>query len=141
MKTVLIIVGIIAVLLIILVVYSRLKLKNMENVPPHEEILILTDKNFNHQLKGRLVLVDFWAEWCAPCKMMLPILNDVASNSGDNFKVAKVDVDKNQSLAQKHGIRSIPTLVAFKNGKEVARFVGVKTKSFLMKEMEKLIAS
>lgn len=141
MKTVLIIVGIIAVLLIILVVYSRLKLKNMENVPPHEEILILTDKNFNHQLKGKLVLVDFWAEWCAPCKMMLPILNDVASNSGDNFKVAKVDVDKNQSLAQKYGIRSIPTLVAFKNGKEVARFVGVKTKNFLMKEMEKLIAS
>ncbi|NLI71212.1 MAG: thioredoxin [Bacteroidales bacterium] len=138
MKTVLIIIGVIAALFIILVIYSRLKLKGLENVPPHEEILILTDKNFNHQLKGKLVLVDFWAEWCAPCKLMLPILNDVASSSGDSFKVAKVDVDKNQSLAQKYGIRSIPTLIAFKDGKEAARFVGVKNKNFLLKEMEKL---
>lgn len=115
-------------------------MKGLENVPANEAILILTDKNFNHQLKGKLVLVDFWAEWCAPCKMMLPILNDVADSSGDDFKVAKVDVDKNQALAQKYGVRSIPTLIAFKDGKEVARFVGVKNKNFLMGEMKKLQA-
>lgn len=114
-------------------------MKGLENVPANEAILILTDKNFNHQLKDKLVLVDFWAEWCAPCKMMLPILNDVAASSGDDFKVAKVDVDKNQALAQKYGIRSIPTLIAFKNGEEVTRFVGVKNKGFLTGEMKKLI--
>lgn len=140
MNTVLIIIGAVVALFIILVVYSRMKMKGLENVPTNEAILILTDKNFNHQLKGKLVLVDFWAEWCRPCKMMLPILNDVAANSGDNFKVAKVDVDKNQALAQKYGIRSIPTLVAFKDGQEVARFVGVKNKNFLMGEMKKLQA-
>ena len=138
MNTVLIIIGIVVALFIILVIYSRIKMKGLENVPANEAILILTDKNFNHQLKGKLVLVDFWAEWCAPCKMMLPILNDVAVSSDDDFKVAKVDVDKNQALAQKYGVRSIPTLVAFKDGKEVARFVGVKNKNFLMGEMKKL---
>ena len=71
---------------------------------------------------------------------MLPVLNEVAESSNGNFSVAKVDVDKNQALAQKYSIRSIPTLVAFKDGKEVARFIGVKNKNFLMGEMKKLQA-
>ncbi len=139
MKIVLIILGVLVILFVLLVIYSKWKMKGLENVPANEAILILTDKNFNHQIKDKLVLVDFWAEWCAPCKMMLPILNDVAASSGDDFKVAKVDVDKNQALAQKYGIRSIPTLIAFKNGEEVMRFVGVKNKGFLMGEMKKLM--
>ena len=110
----------------------------MPNVAPHKDILILNDKNFNQRLKGKLVLVDFWAEWCGPCKVMSPILNEVAAESNNEFLVAKVDVDKNQPLAQKYNVRSIPTLVAYRNGKEVARYVGIKTKSFLLKEMKNL---
>lgn len=138
MKIVLIVVAAIVVLITALVVYSRLKFKNLPNVAPHKDILILTEKNFNQRLRGKLVLVDFWAEWCAPCKVMLPILNDVSAASNGEFNVAKVDVDKNQALAQKHNVRSIPTLVAFRNGKEVGRYVGVKTKNFLLKEMKGL---
>ncbi|MEZ7866939.1 MAG: thioredoxin [Paludibacteraceae bacterium] len=140
MTTVLIIIASVVVLFIVLLMYSRHKLKNLPKVDAHESILQLSDQNFNHQIKGKVVLVDFWAEWCAPCKMMLPVLNEVAESSNGNFSVAKVDVDKNQALAQKYSIRSIPTLVAFKDGKEVARFIGVKNKSFLMGEMKKLQA-
>ncbi len=138
MLTTLIIIGTIILLVLFMVIYSRHKMKNLPVAETHESIAILTDKNFNHQLKDKLVLVDFWAEWCMPCKIMLPILNDVAANSDGSYLVAKVDVDSNQGLAQKYGIRSIPTLVAFKDGKEVARFVGVKQKNFLINEMKKL---
>ncbi len=138
MKIALIIVGAVVLLFVGLIYYSRRKFKNMPNVAPHKDILILNDKNFNQRLKGKLVLVDFWAEWCGPCKVMSPILNEVAAESNDEFLVAKVDVDKNQPLAQKYNVRSIPTLVAYRNGKEVARYVGIKTKSFLLKEMKNL---
>lgn len=138
MKIALIIVGAVVLLFVGLIYYSRRKFKNMPNVAPHKDILILNDKNFNQRLKGKLVLVDFWAEWCGPCKVMSPILNEVAAESNNEFLVAKVDVDKNQPLAQKYNVRSIPTLVAYRNGKEVARYVGIKTKSFLLKEIKNL---
>lgn len=137
MRIALIIIFVLVLIIGLLVLYSRMKLKKLSNVKTHASILELTEVNFNHQLKGKLVLVDFWAAWCAPCKMMLPILNDVAENNEGKFAVAKVDVDKNQNLAQKYNVRSIPTLVAFKNGKEVGRFVGIKTKKFLLGEMKK----
>lgn len=138
MKIILIVIAAIVALLVVLIIYSRLKFKNMGHAAPHKTIMILSEKNFDQRLRGKLVLVDFWAEWCGPCKVMSPILNDVAAGSGDSFSVAKVDVDKNQSLAKKHHIRSIPTLVAFRNGKEVARYVGIKTKGFLIKELKSL---
>lgn len=138
MKIALIILGIAVVVVAALIVYARHKFKNMPLADPHESILILNEKNFNQRLRNKLVLVDFWAEWCAPCRVMLPTLNDVASSSDGSYMVGKVDVDKNQALSQKLNVRSIPTLIVFKNGKEVARYVGIKTKGFLVDELKKL---
>ena len=138
MTTVLIIVAVVIVLLTALIAYSRYKLKNLPKVEDHEKIITLTDKNFNQQIKGKVVLVDFWATWCAPCRLMAPALNDLASELTDNkYRVGKVDVDANRGLAQKYNIRSIPTSVIFKDGQEVARIVGVKPKATLLKEMQR----
>ncbi|MCB8994412.1 MAG: thioredoxin [Bacteroidales bacterium] len=105
-------------------------------VADHKNILTLTDKNFTQQTKNKLVIVDFWASWCGPCRMMAPVLNDVASELSGNSHVGKVNVEQYQSLAQKYKVRSIPTLILFKNGKEVNRFVGIKSKDYLLKQIQ-----
>lgn len=137
MQTTLIIVGTIVGALIFLVVYSRYKLKNTPLVPDHKNILTLSDKNFQQQTKNKIVIVDFWAEWCAPCRMMAPVLNDVASELTGNHRVGKVNIEQYQSLAQKYKVRSIPTLILFKDGKEIDRFVGVKSKEFIVSQLQK----
>ncbi|MBN2806228.1 MAG: thioredoxin [Prolixibacteraceae bacterium] len=111
------------------------KIKSTPMVADHPNVITLTDKNFQQQTKNKLVLVDFWAEWCAPCRLMAPILNEVASELTGNARVGKVNVEQYQTLAQKFKIRGIPTMILFKDGKEVNRFVGVKTKEFLLKQI------
>ena len=118
-------------------VYSVRKMKNMAAVPESEKILTLTDKNFQAQIKKGLVMVDFWAEWCMPCKVMGPVLNELAEDESFKATVAKLNVDHFQSISQQQGVRGIPTLILFKNGKEVDRFVGVKPKDFLLKQVSK----
>jgi thioredoxin 1 len=77
------------------------------------------------------VLVDYWAEWCGPCKMIAPLLDEVAKDYGDKLRIVKVNVDENQEITAKYGIRGIPTLKLFKNGEEVATKVGALSKSQL----------
>ena len=137
MKTVLIVLGTIILGIIVLRWIAMRKIKNTPLVADHEKIITLTDKNFQQKTKNRLVLVDFWAEWCAPCRMMAPILNEVVAELDGKAFVGKVDVQKYQELATKFKVRGIPTLILFKDGKEVNRFVGVKTKDFLLKELGK----
>jgi thioredoxin 1 len=135
MQTALIIIGSIILGFLIINVYARLKMKNLPKVADHVNILTLTDKNFQQQTKNKVVLVDFWAEWCAPCKMMAPVLNEVADELNGNSHVGKLNIEQYQSMAQQFNVRSIPTLILFKNGKEVKRFVGIKQKDFLLKEI------
>jgi thioredoxin 1 len=136
MNTVLIV--LVSVLAVLFVVrwFAMRKIKNTPMVDDHENILTLTDKNFKQQTKNRLVLVDFWAGWCAPCRLMAPTLNEVAAELKDEAYVGKVNIEQYQSMAQIHKVRNIPTLILFKNGKEIKRYVGVKGKDFLMKEIK-----
>ncbi|MCY4523347.1 MAG: thioredoxin [Halobacteriovoraceae bacterium] len=86
----------------------------------------------------RPVLVDFWAEWCGPCRALAPILEEVASELGDKANVAKINVDQNSELAQKYEVRSIPTLIFFKNGEIAKTLIGVQSKEEIKKTLEEL---
>lgn len=118
--------------------FTYKKIKNTPEVETHANIKELTDANFQAQVKSGITLVDFWASWCMPCKMMAPVLNETAEELGSIAKIGKLDVDSNRASSAKYGVRSIPTLILFKNGKEINRFVGVKSKDFLLKEINKV---
>ena len=96
--------------------------------------LHLTADSFANALvtsNDRPVLVDFWAQWCGPCKAQSPILDQVAAAQGDRAVIAKLDIDESSEVAEAHGVRSIPTLLVFRHGREVARLVGLQTAAAL----------
>ena len=138
MQTTLIVIGLLIATVLIFRTIAMAKMKNAPLVADHAKVLTLTDQNFQQQTKGKVVLVDFWATWCAPCRMMAPVLNDVATELKGNSHVGKVDIQQYQSLANKFKVRNIPTMILFKNGAEVNRFVGIKSKDFLLKEIAKV---
>lgn len=99
-----------------------------------KKALEITDANFAQTLQSdQPILVDFWAEWCGPCQMLGPVIDELAQETTGQFIVGKLDVDQNAQTAAKYGIRSIPTLIIFKNGEEVERLMGMQTKA-VMKE-------
>jgi thioredoxin 1 len=102
----------------------------------------VTDADFQQKVvqSDKPVLVDFWAEWCGPCRMVAPILDEIAREKDGELKIAKVNVDQNGRIAQNLGIISIPTMVLFKNGKPVERMVGAQSKQRLMTQIEKHIS-
>lgn len=138
MQTTFIVIGILVATVFIFRSIAMAKMKNTPLVADNAKVLTLTDQNFQQKTKGKVVLVDFWASWCAPCRMMAPVLNDVASELNGNSHVGKVDIQQYQSLANKFKVRNIPTMILFKNGAEVNRFVGIKSKEFLLKEIAKV---
>lgn len=138
MQTALIIIASLVIGFLLLNVYARSAMKKIPKIADHANILTLTEQNFEQQLKNKVVLVDFYADWCAPCKMMVPILNDLSESLDDQHRIGKVDTGLHQALAARFNIRSIPTIILFKNGKEIRRYVGIKQKDYLLNEMTSL---
>ena len=103
-------------------------------------IVTVTNDNFDQEVlkSSQPVLVDFWAEWCGPCKMIAPLLNELATEYDGKAKIAKVNVDDSQNLAAQFNINSIPTLLFFKNGQVVDQVVGVKSKKDLKTKLDQI---
>ncbi len=103
-------------------------------------VIKLDESNFDREVTqdDKPVIVDFWAEWCGPCKMIAPLLDEIAREKVDSVKVAKVNVDENQSLSFKYNIRAIPALLFFKNGQLRDQVTGVTSKKDLLSRIEAL---
>jgi thioredoxin 1 len=102
------------------------------------DIVEATDENFESEVlkADRPVLVDFWADWCVPCHMVSPIVEEIGQDQSDVLKVAKLNVDDNPEMSRRFGVMSIPTLILFKDGEEKARVIGAKPKDAILRELE-----
>jgi thioredoxin 1 len=103
----------------------------------------VTDQDFEERVLGseRPVLVDFWAEWCVPCHMVSPVVEEIGRDKGDDLRVAKLNIDENPDVTRKYGVMSIPTLMLFKDGQEIARVVGARGKDALLREIDPHVAA
>ncbi|MGD2177938.1 MAG: thioredoxin [Anaerolineae bacterium] len=101
------------------------------------DMLQVTDSTFEGEVlqANKPTLVDFWAEWCGPCKMVAPVVEEIAEEHRDKMRVAKMDVDSNRQTPMQYGIQGIPTLILFKDGEEAARIVGFRPKGAMMEEL------
>jgi len=104
-------------------------------------IQTLTDSTFDEELAaaGEPVLVDFWAEWCGPCKMIAPVLEEIAGEHDGKIRIAKLNVDDNPTAARRYDVMSIPTLIVFKDGQPAKRLVGAKPKGALLEELSEFL--
>jgi thioredoxin 1 len=107
-----------------------------------EHVLVLTDDNFAQEVLQATtpVLVDFWAEWCMPCKMLAPTIDELAAEFAGRVKVGKVDTDSSRNISMKFGISAIPTLILFKGGQVANKFVGLQQKADLRKALDAALA-
>ncbi len=134
---ILIIVLIVLSIVVGYIIYQYRQIKNMPVVSDSKFVITLTDANYKSKVSKGVVLIDFWAPWCMPCKMIVPVINEVAEEMGDKMMVGKLNVDENPVVSNEFGIRSIPSLIVLKNGREVDRMVGVKSKQAIIQSIKK----
>ncbi len=105
-------------------------------------VIKFTDSNFDAEVvkAGTPVLVDFWAEWCGPCRMMSPVLDELAPAYAGKLKIGKLNVDENQDTPSNFGVMNIPTMIVFKGGKEIDRIIGAMPKAELQKKLDKVLS-
>ena len=115
----------------------------MSNTETTGAVIKVTDETFQELVlsasSGQAVLVDFWAQWCPPCHMLAPVLDEIAAELGDKLTVAKVNVDENQVTAQRNGILAMPTLSLFRNGEVISQVVGARPKRRLLADLSALL--
>ncbi|MFN0029092.1 MAG: thioredoxin [Acidimicrobiales bacterium] len=117
------------------------------SVPANQEALMgeytstVSDATFDETIKASTepVLVDFWAEWCGPCKMIAPVLDEIAAEKAGSLKIAKLNVDENPTIARRFEVMSIPTLILFKDGEPAKRIVGAKGKAALLADLAEFL--
>lgn len=133
------IIGIVS-LLVLMVVYAYLQFRKFRHVKTSPYIVNLHEKNFNSFIRQhRIVVIDFWAEWCMPCKVLQPILNQLAEKYHGQVGFAKLNVDTNKRIAAQFGIQNIPTVIFLLKGKEIKREIGVKTLSYYQKILNTML--
>jgi len=115
-----------------LFIYIFLKNRKRMSKPPSENVKNLTDDNFSSTIKNGVSLIDFWAAWCGPCRVQSPIVDEIADEMKGKANICKMDIDHHRKTSGKLGIQSIPTIMIFKDGKMVQKFVGVKSKAVLL---------
>ena len=129
-----------ALALSLLIISLLLNLSSCTKGSKNDDIITLTTENFNSEIAQGVVMVDFWATWCMPCKAMAPVIDEIASQTKGKIKVGKLDIDENGLVANQYKIHSIPTILIFKDGQLVETFVGLQSKAALVNALSKYAA-
>jgi thioredoxin 1 len=111
----------------------------LDKTNTNTDVITLTESNFSEKIKSGITLVDFWASWCMPCKKQAPIIETVSNEIHGKALIGKLDVDQHPSISAMYGVQGIPTMILFKNGKEIKRFVGLTSKEDIINAINNVI--